>query len=157
MSADAAADGETSPAAHDDAMTEATPTAPAGRRTENSIVNPFARGQRLIIPAGTPVRTTHPRRRHGYFTKRATTITVARASNGWIDLWNDTKKGRGYVHLPVITWAGTGGYWCDVKVTPELCATLDAAVPDLPYVDDYDRPYLDYEPAYGLRTDNRDA
>lgn len=123
----------------------------------NLIVNPFARGSQVLIPAGTPLRSTHPRRKGVYHSKRAQTITVHHTSDGHIDLWNDYRNGFGYVLLPQATWPGAGGYWVDVKVTPELCVANLVLVPELPVLSDYDSRRLDVEPAYGPGYDNRDV
>lgn len=125
--------------------------------TPNVIVSPFARGQEVVIPAGTPLRSTHPRKDGVYYSKRAQTVTVHHTSPGYVDLWNDHKNGRGFVLLPTLTWPGTGGYWVDVKVTPELCKINSVDVPVLPKHDEYDRDRLDTVPAYGTGYDNRDA
>lgn len=84
-------------------------------------------------------------------------VKVHHTSNGWVDLWNDHKKGCGYVILPTLTWPGTGGYWCSVKITPELCEALGIEVPALPELDRIDRDGLDTGPQYGAGYDNRDT
>lgn len=124
--------------------------------TDNAIANPFARGQRILIPAGTPLRSTHPRRDGVYYSKRAQHITVHTSSVGYIDLWNDAKRGRGFVNLPSVTWVGTGSYWIDAKVTPELCKANGVETPALPQFSDYEQRDLDVLPGYGPGYDNRD-
>lgn len=125
--------------------------------TSNRIPNPFHRGQQIRIPAGTPVRSTNPKH-HGepFTTKRAQTVLLRQAHDGYVDLWDDAKRGIGFVWLPTVTWAGGSGYWHDVKVTPEFCAALGVEVPALPVLGTYDARRLDVEPGYGPGYDNRD-
>ena len=105
------------------------------------VVNPFdpdrkgasaVRGRKVLIPAGTVIRTTHPQNGPVRTAKRTHTITVHHASDGWIDREYDTE---GSVIFPTLSWAGTGGYWCDVQVTPELAAANDISMPALPEPD----------------------
>lgn len=140
----------------------ATPTAKTadamvGALSTTRVTNPFGSGHHVLIPAGTPLRSTHPRRKGVYLSKRAQTITVFSAMDGYIDLWNDADHGRGFVHLPTLSWPGAGGYWVDAKVTPELAAANGVTAPALPTLFEYDRRLLDVEPGFGLGYDNRDA
>lgn len=124
-------------------------------RTPNTITSPFTRGQKVLIPAGTRLRSTHPGKDGVYLSKRAQTVTVHHTSPGHVDLWNDHKKGVGFVCLPTLTWPGTGGYWVDARITPELCEVNGVEVPALPTFDRYDEDRLDVLPAYGEGYDNR--
>jgi hypothetical protein len=70
---------------------------------------PFRQGNRIRIPAGTVVDSTHPRRKRFTLT-RAHTIVV-----------NHTLPGIGYPDSldrksPRVCWPGTGGYWCEVDI-----------------------------------------
>lgn len=125
--------------------------------TSNRIANPFQQGQRVLIPAGTPVRSMNPRKKGVFYTKRAHTVLIRMVADGHVDLWNDAKRGKGYVHLPTITWAGGSGYWHDVKVTPEFAERVGGATLTLPEFSDYERHMLDAEPGFGPGYDNRDA
>lgn len=132
-----------------------TTNAPATR--PNRIDNPFQRGQSLTIPAGTPVRSTNPKHKGEVFTtNRAQTVMVRQVGDGYIDLWDDAKRGIGFIWLPTLTWAGGSGYWSDVKITPEFCEALGVDVPAIPSVGTCDARRLDVEPAYGPGYDNRD-
>lgn len=122
---------------------------------ENRIPNPLKRGQRITLPAGTVATSMNPRKRGPFALKRALTITVYSTSDGHIDLWDDRKRGRGLVCLPTITWPGSGGYWTDVRLTPELCQAIGVPAPGLPTLSDYDRRSLDIEPCYGHGYDDR--
>jgi hypothetical protein len=97
---------------------------------DNSIGNPFRQGDNVLIPENTLIRSTHPQqkeRRSG----RNQTVKVTMSHDGWVE--TDSYHGDlGKVMLPVITWAGSGGYWCDVQVTPELAAVNDVPTPELP-------------------------
>ncbi len=93
------------------------------------IENPIARGDRIIIPAGTVIRTTHPRRGPVRVSKRKSEVLVRISSPGWIDT-DRNKEGR--VNFPTISWAGEAQYLCDVQVTPELCEANGIPVPELP-------------------------
>lgn len=95
----------------------------------NSISSPFRRNDTVILSKGTVVRSTNPSKR-SYVLTRAQRIIVRMSSPGYVML--DGGEDRGKVHLPTLTWAGTGGYWCDVQVTPELCEANDVGVPELP-------------------------
>ncbi|KQP62915.1 hypothetical protein [Nocardioides sp. Leaf285] len=122
----------------------------------NRIVCPVDAGQRVPLPAGTPVRSMNPSRNR-LVLRRAQTVRVASVSQGWIDLWGDCRRdGRsGLVILPQIVWAGSGGYWSRVKVTPGLCEYWGLPVPDLPLLDaDFDP--VDLPPQYGAGFDDRD-
>lgn len=71
-------------------------------------MNPFKRGDTVIVPAGTPYTY------RGAFgvTKREQTITVSQVFQGYE---HDGRK-----VWPQLGFAGRGGYWKDVRVTPEL-------------------------------------
>lgn len=122
---------------------------------ENRIPNPIKRGQRITLPAGSVATSMNPRKKGPFALKRALTITVHSASDGYIDMWNDLKRGRGLVCLPTITWPGSGGYWTDVRLTPELCQAIGVPGPALPTLSDYDLRGMDIEPCYGHGYDNR--
>jgi hypothetical protein len=118
---------------------------------ENRIPNPFIRGQEVVIPAGTPVRHRGDVR----LSRRTQTITVFSTSNGWLDLWGD-RHDRGAAILPTITWPGSGGYWSDVQVTPELVeANGLTAMPEAAYDTAYEgrldaSPLLADAPRWGV-------
>lgn len=85
-----------------------------------TIRNPFTRGQSVLIPAGTVVHSTNPGR-GAFVVGRTYRVTVHHLLSGWVDALG-VRGVRGGTVLPMITWAGTGGYWMDAQVTPELLA-----------------------------------
>lgn len=84
----------------------------------NQIPSPFTRGQQAHIPAGVTVRSTNPSTPRRV-TKTTRTVTLRDASPGWVDT-HGTHSPRGAVVLPLLTWAGGGGYWQEVRVTPQV-------------------------------------
>lgn len=107
-----------------------------------TINNPFdsegkgsaaVRGMKVVIPKGTVIRTTHPSQGPFRVAGRTQTVSLHMASPGWIDREYDNEGG---VIFPYITWAGAGGYWCDVQVTPELAAANGVELPALPVPDE---------------------
>lgn len=113
---------------------------------DTAIIVPFARGDRISLPAGTVYRRGMEIRE----LKRLTHITVFSACNGWINL--DPYRGAvvGKVHLPTVTWAGAGGGWSDVQFTPQLCEKLGIEVPVIPdMADEIDYYRFDTVPSYG--------
>ena len=83
-----------------------------------TIANPFNPGQKVTIPAGTVVHSTAPGR-DVKVSGRTTTVRVNHVHDGWVSELTDYGP-RGTCVLPVITWAGSGGYWHNAQVTPEL-------------------------------------
>lgn len=112
-------------------------------------VLPIKRGQKVVIPAGTTVRSMGSK--GVYVTKRAQTVFVRGVMNGQsvsnyyalndrqhhgplkaagFDFSviramrdaGDPEYYRGFVPIsnPSITWAGTGGYWCDADINDIL-------------------------------------
>ena len=76
--------------------------------------NPISKGDTIIIPAGTPFSTTA--KGGAGVTKRATKIKVRFSHPGYLD----GSVGKAFAKVPTITAAGTGGYWKDFSVTPEV-------------------------------------
>lgn len=115
----------------------------------NSISNPFGQGSEVLLPQGTVVHSTNPSKGE-YVLKRSQTVTVHHCVGGYVNLDNYRDfGGRGFVYLPMITWPGTGGYWCDVQITPELCEFNGVPVPELPGQDGNCGNYaLDVIPSY---------
>lgn len=113
--------------------------------SENTLRNPFTKGDQVRLPAGTIVHTMHPSR-HSYTLRRAQTITVHHTSDGYVNVFD--RRGFGQTVLPELTWAGTGGYWNRVQVTPELCVINEVAIPKLPDSDAYGISRLDTAPSY---------
>lgn len=95
--------------------------------SENSLPTPFRRGDTVLIPKGTLIRSTHPGRRK-YLAGRTHRVKVWSSWPGSVSLENE----RGKVHFPSITWPGSGGYWCDVQLTPELAEANSVPMPELP-------------------------
>ena len=99
------------------------------------IKNPFSRGQVITIPAGTPFTTTHPGRDGVQVTGRKQQVKVHSVNDGYVQRWDERNIPRGTVHLPEVTWPGTGGYWKDIQVTPELLAANGLPGLELPELD----------------------
>jgi len=78
--------------------------------------NPFKKGDSVVIPAGTPYRSMSPSVQGTQYTKRATTIKTEYPSSGY----SDAAVGWLVVAMPTVRAAGTGGYWKDYTVTPEM-------------------------------------
>lgn len=83
------------------------------------LTNPFRRGERIVIPKGTPYRTTHPGKDGLHKTGRAATVTLRSVYRSYVDTYS---RGRGEpILVPgTVTTAGTGGYWKDYVVTEDL-------------------------------------
>lgn len=113
----------------------------------NAISNPFVKGDTVIIPKGTVVHSTNPSKSE-YVTKRNQKVNVFMAGNGWVE--TDRYYGDvGMVKLPRVSWAGTGGYWCDVQVTPEFLAANGHEPAQLPGQDGkINHTTLDVIPSY---------
>lgn len=75
------------------------------------IENPFAQGDELVLPRGTAVHSTHPKR-YEYVTTRRQTVTVRYADPGY---WLDNR-----VKLPQVEWIGADGYHRNAQLTPNL-------------------------------------
>lgn len=69
---------------------------------------PVKRKDRILIPKGVAVRSTHPKRKT-YVTARSQWITVNHILNG-------VTEGDHHTSNPKVCWAGTGGYWCEVDI-----------------------------------------
>lgn len=91
--------------------------------------NPFQRGDEVVIPAGTPIRSTHPTRKF-VVSKRSQVVSVSHAFDFYIDTSYREEAGR--LKFATVSWAGAGGYWRDAQVTPELLAANGKELPELP-------------------------
>lgn len=89
-----------------------------------AINNPFRVGQEAIAPAGAVVHSTHPSRAQRIL-KRRQAVTITGSYSGWVDTTNHAGMGLGYVHLPVIEWVGSGGYWQRIQLTDEVLGAND--------------------------------
>lgn len=123
--------------------------------TANTIPSPVRPGDHITLPKGTIATSTNPRRRGPFAIGRATHIRVHHVLPGWVDLWNDHRHGRGYVVLPEIVWPGTGGYWTEARLTPELTTALGYPPLQLPELSPWDLSRVDVEPGFGPGYDNR--
>lgn len=90
---------------------------------------PFNRGDKVVIPAGAVVQSTNPSRREKKLT-RAQTVTVTHTFDGYVNAHD--AKFFGQYKLPEISWAGSGGYWMNAQVTPELCERNSVEFPPPP-------------------------
>lgn len=68
---------------------------------------PVKKGDIVVIPAGTRVKTMHPQRDF-YTLKRRQRVKVHHVLGGFTD--------GDKVTPPVVCWAGAGGYWCEVDI-----------------------------------------
>lgn len=112
------------------------------------ITNPLDTDNKVVIPKGTVIRTTHPTAGPVRVAARKQTVSLYGVSPGWIDREYDNEGG---VIFPTVSWAGAGGYWCDVQVTPELAAANGVKLPELPVPDEngrIDRYHLAVTPSY---------
>lgn len=121
-----------------------------------AVRNPFRRGETVTFPTGTPMRSTNPSKPGVFITQRPVSVTLHSVHDGHVDVWNDAKKGLGFVHLPTLVYVGAGDYWTTVKVTPALADQLGKPHPTLPDLHPYDRARLDVEPGFGPGYDDRD-
>lgn len=76
--------------------------------------NPFTRGQKVKLPAGTRFKTTS--KEGSGITNRAITITVHFSHEGY----TDGSVGKRFFSPASISYAGSGGYWREVAITPEI-------------------------------------
>ena len=85
-------------------------------------VGPFGllpKVRKVRIPKGTRFWTTHPSASQAVggdnhkVAGRTYEVDVHRVSEGWVDTW----VRDGVLHQPTVTWAGAGGYWCEVPLT----------------------------------------
>lgn len=84
-----------------------------GASIPKPLKNPFRKGQRVVIPAGTVVRF----KGEETLTERKQTVTMHMGGSGYYDEVRTTDGwGNVRVRPPVVTWAGTGGYWKDATV-----------------------------------------
>lgn len=90
-----------------------------GKPVPKPLTNPFNKGDKVVIPAGTFVRF----RGEESLTERAQTITVHMQGTGFYDEVR-TVDGWGNFKLrpPTVTWAGSGGYWKDAEVDLDVLA-----------------------------------
>jgi len=116
----------------------------------DSATLPVKRGQTIVIPAGTTVKTMHPSRA-SYVTKRKQTVKIDHVLSGssisGLDALQDRKwraglerRGYDFTHLeelykansrefydfrvpisnPSVRWPGAGGYWNEVDINDIL-------------------------------------
>lgn len=84
-----------------------------GASIPKPLKNPFRKGQQVVIPAGTVVRF----KGEEMLTERKQTVTMHMGGSGYYDEVRTTQGwGNVKVRPPVVTWAGTGGYWKDATV-----------------------------------------
>lgn len=84
-----------------------------GASIPKPLKNPFRAGQQVVIPAGTVVRFKGAET----LTERKQTVTMHMGGSGYYDEVR-TPEGWGNIKVrpPVVTWAGSGGYWKDATV-----------------------------------------
>ena len=71
-------------------------------------VDEVKQGDKVVVPKGTVIRTMHPSRGPRYEAKRDTTVKVSTVYD-----WKPEYSGR----EPQISWAGSGGYWCEAPIS----------------------------------------
>ena len=84
-----------------------------GTSIAEPLLSPARRRAQVVIPAGTTTRY----RGEDRITKRAQTITVFSAQDGYLD---QDRNGHFRTVLPTISWPGSGGYWVDCEVTEKI-------------------------------------
>jgi hypothetical protein len=99
-------------------------------------VHPFQKGEEIIIPKGTIVKSMNPSKRE-YTLKRNQKIKIAHLRSGmdcpeyhykryYSEKQYPTKEVNGEkrycIANPGVSWAGGGGYWCEVDVNDLLKA-----------------------------------
>lgn len=92
-----------------------TVTTRSGQTLNVPLLCPVRKGQQLIIPAGSTIR----RRGVNSVSKRTQSVTVFSAFSGYLTEGRDGMK----LVPPMVSWAGSGGYWADCNVT---AAVLEA-------------------------------
>lgn len=90
------------------------------RETANVLVNPFTKGEKVIIPAGAKFTTTHPRLVGTQETKRKVTNEVECVFSSYAKMRLTGRGSVTSVRPPSIYCAGTGGYWKDIVITEEI-------------------------------------
>jgi hypothetical protein len=78
--------------------------------------NPFEKGEKIVIPAGTAFTSTDPSIKGLQHTQTKRTYEVHHAHAGY----SDGSVGKLYLSPPSVTSTGTGGYWKDFIVTPAV-------------------------------------
>ena len=73
----------------------------------------IARGDYVVIRKGAVVKSTHPQRRT-YVTKRAQKVKVHSIFSAY--------ELDGVQHTAKVSWAGSGGYWCDAELADVVLA-----------------------------------
>lgn len=87
-------------------------------------LTPITRGTKVVVPAGTPLWSSHPSAPNGPSSHRQI-ISVVSTFTAYDYPWSHwTERIPGY-----ISWVTNGGYWREAEVTPELIA----ANPDLDF------------------------
>jgi len=91
------------------------------RETAKVLVNPFAKGEKVIVPAGAKFTTTRPNVVGTQATKRKGTNEVECVFNSYAKMRLSGISGSvTTVTPPSIYCAGAGGYWKDIVVTEEM-------------------------------------
>lgn len=90
------------------------------RETAKVLVNPFTKGEKVIVPAGSKFGTTHPRLVGTQETKRKVTNEVEISFDSYAKMRMAGTGTVTTVRPPSIYCAGTGGYWKDIVVTEEM-------------------------------------
>jgi len=84
---------------------------------------PFKRGSRARVRKGATITSTFPGTpREGVAAKTSHVITVDSFWPGYV--WNE--GGKEVVHQPIVSWAGTGGYWRRVDAN-DVVLVVEAA------------------------------
>lgn len=83
-------------------------------RNKRMLLNPIKRGEKIVIPAGTRYSTTA--KEGSGVTKKKLVIKVADSFEGY----TDGSVGKRFMITPQVRYAGSGGYWRAITVTPEI-------------------------------------
>lgn len=88
--------------------------------------NPFVKGQKIVIPAGTPFRSMHPSVNGPQRSKTTRTVTVHHVAPSY-------RAASGYDGAAArVTIPGSGGYWKDFEITEEMLTANDQPVEMIP-------------------------
>lgn len=81
------------------------------------LANPFQRDETVVIPMNTPYTTTAPGKQGLQYSKRQQVIKLVSVNNAYV---LDQKDGMVYTRDATVGTAGTGGYWKNFVLTPDV-------------------------------------
>lgn len=92
------------------------------RETTKVLVNPFKKGEKVVVPAGATFTSTNPQMVGKQTSKRKVTNEVEVVFEPYAKARFIGSRGTSIVSVtpPRIYCAGTGGYWKEITVTEEM-------------------------------------